>query len=202
MCLLCVLTFPLYFWEISSFVSVGGNMLKSMMPLLAIWKKKFSNSENDINKNIIIWKGKKSLSYEQIHRKQRLSWQTLFHTLLSRNLCSLSKITVVTHRDGGKPVCPSLLLCTKKYKNLITYHHHTAYEVFSLKSSTFWIITSCTMLKVKWHVRETSSDFQWTTKTLHNHRCENFKSYVTSDISVTSRFHHNGEDWKLWSPPF
>jgi hypothetical protein len=60
MCLLCVFTFSVYFWEISSFVSVGGNMLKSMIPLLATWKKKFSNSENDINKNIIIRERKKN----------------------------------------------------------------------------------------------------------------------------------------------
>jgi hypothetical protein len=58
-------------------------------------------------------------------------------------------------------------------------------------SSSFWNITSCSPLKVKIVgfvlvscLAFSSVDFQWTTqhyipeeRTLHNHRCENLKSY-------------------------
>jgi hypothetical protein len=71
-----------------------------------------------------------------------------------------------------------------------------------LKSSVFWDIMPCSLLKVSWCSSETSVDFQWTAwhyisenRTLHNHHCENLKSDKSMCLS---RVRICRKLWTMW----
>jgi hypothetical protein len=58
------------------------------------------------------------------------------------------------------------------------------------KGTIFWDITLCSPMKANHRFGGTLVDFQWTTwryiredSTLHNHRCENLKSYIINSDS-------------------